>query len=172
MMAAPLLDIHRIEKEDLGSLFVMALDFAIEMPVLHPVMDDEEILRQVIHVGNLIGDEKMVNLIAYEDAEPAGYLLAQVDEYPYGKPSKIGTVQEIYVIPSRRGSNIGFALMKEGFRIGLELGVGRFESCGFYGKTDERWSRVGFKPYLVCGFMEREDAEKFVNRGEKLNENL
>ncbi len=156
------LSIKQMDSMDIGHVRKMMKDFVKELGLPYPVMDDQELDKAMMQMLTTVNNPDYVYLIAFDGKKPAGFAKGTIYDKAYGKPSRIGLAQELYVVPGKRGKIVGYKLVKECFRIGLERGVEAFESVGVYGTTDKRWERYGFTPYLVYGHMDMNRVKKII----------
>jgi len=156
------LSIRQVESLDIGHLRKMMKEFVNELGLSYPVMDNAELDRAMMEVLVNIKNPDCVYLIAFDGKKPVGFAKGVIYNKAYGKPSRIGLAQELYVVPGKRGKIVGYKLVKECFKLGLARGVEAFESVGVYGSTDKRWERYGFQPYLVYGHMDMDRVKKIL----------
>src|SRR5262245_33134770 len=143
----------------------MAMDFFIEEGVEYPIMNDEEFDRVVMNILVLKDDPSYLFLIAYDGKKPIGFMTSYIGGHPYGKPSRVGVANQLYVVPSKRENvRVAYQLVKTSIQWAIDQGVEAFECAGTYRKTDQRWERFGFKPHLTYGHMSLEDGKKFISR--------
>ena len=163
------LTVRRVQPRDIGNLHNMVRDFNQEKPCSHPTMDDEEVTNQMLYILGNLQHKELIFLIAYDGKRPAGFLFAFVQDYPYGRPRRVGVVQELYVVPEKRSKQVAMALMSRALHEGLQLHAERFEACGIYGDTDKRWARLGFKPYLTYSWADLATAERILSLSKRVN---
>jgi GNAT superfamily N-acetyltransferase len=164
------LTIKQVEGIDIGHVKKLVKALYEEMGITYPVFNEEEFDRMMMQILINLRNPLFVYLIAYDGKKPAGYIMGYVGTHPYGKPSKVAVCQELYVIPGKRGSFIGYRLIQKAINLCLEQGVEGFECIGGYGTTDKRWQDYGFKMHLAYGHMSPENMTNLMRR--KKNENL
>jgi GNAT superfamily N-acetyltransferase len=154
------LSIKKIDAMDIGPLHEMAVAFAEEENIPYPILDKEEINKHMLDILATKDDPSMIYLIAYAGKKPVGFLLGYIGQHEWTKPRRVGVGQELYVVPEKRGGNVAMKLMEAAFKIAIQAGVEGLECIGYYGTTDKRWEKFGFKPHLTYGHM---PSDKFIN---------
>ncbi|MCE4599320.1 MAG: GNAT family N-acetyltransferase [Desulfurococcales archaeon] len=108
----------------------------------------EEVSREL--ALEYIKDGGGVVLIADYDGQVVGYLRAVVRENRILAWSKIGVIQELYVLPPYRGRGIAKRLVEEAGRKLRELGVrhiaAEFPALNYV--AENFYKEGGFRPYL------------------------
>lgn len=113
-------------------------------PLIEAGADGEEAAR-VAFTQMLADPDRCAGFIAFEGAEPAGFILGYVYSRPYGVPARAGQILHWYVAPARRGGGIGRTL----YGLLLDwLGKENVEIVEVLAKDeparDAQWRRKGF----------------------------
>ena len=89
---------------------------------------DEDVVRRLATYGaparvdELLADERTIFLVAFEDGEPVGFVLAYELLRRHGSPSML-FVYEVEVAEPHRGRGVATALLRELGRLARERGV-------------------------------------------------
>ncbi len=91
-------------------------------------------------------------LVATEDEEILGFVLARVDPGDGLRPSLAGEVHELYVVPEARHRGLGTDLAAAAVRWLRAHGARAIRTLVCADNTDSRefWQRQGFEPDMVC----------------------
>ena len=158
------LKIKRVQPNDIGPLSIMASSLFSEMDNSYPEIDSSEVEKMMFLVLTHMNNPLSLYLIAYDGKQPAGFFIGNIAEHPYGRPSLVGVAQELFVVPDKRGADVGMKLISTAVQYALQAGVQGFEAIGTYGKSDQRWIKLGFKPYVSYMYLDKETTEKFFVR--------
>jgi len=158
------LKIKKVQPSDIGPLSIMASALFNETNPGYPQIDNSEIEKMMFLVLTHMNNPLSLYLIAYDGKQPAGFFIGNIATHAYGKPDTVGVAQELYVVPEKRGGDVGMKLISTAVQYALQAGVQGFEAIGTYGKTDQRWIKLGFEPYVSYMHMDRDTAEKLLVR--------
>jgi GNAT superfamily N-acetyltransferase len=156
------LSIHRVKISDIGPLCWLMNKFFREAKLEYPVMDEEEVDKQLLDMLPYLNAPDRVYLIAYDGKKPTGFFLGFVGDKPYSKPKRIGMAMEIYVVPEKRNGKAAFKLLQMATRIAIEQGAEGLETVGTYHGTDQRWIHFGFKPHFTYLHMDLERMKRYL----------
>ena len=156
---------------DIGALSNMVADMHEEYTDKHnesyPLIDADEIEKMMFLVLAGIGNPNVCHLIAYDGKKPVGFFLGTLGTHPYGKPGKVGIANDLYVVPDKRGHEVGLALVRKAVEAAIQLGAESLEAVGTYGRTDKRWEALGFRPYLTYLHMPIDEGAKLFVKVKK-----
>jgi len=156
--------IRNIQTMDIGALREMSVAFVKEEYGIglmdYPKLDESEVDKHMLNVLMTKDNPDMIYLIAYTGKKPIGFCLGYIGFHEWGKPTRVGVGQELYVVPEKRGGKVALKLMERAFEIAIGKGVEALECIGSYNGTDHKWAKFGFKPHLTYGHMPN---DKFIN---------
>ena len=165
------LQIRPLQLSDIGQLGRLLRSFADEMgQEVYPIMDAEEIEAQLIFIVETINNPLTLYLVAIDGKKLVGWFFGEYIIRRFGKPRLSGCAREMYVVPSKRGKGIGTTFFRMAVQAALKANVGSVEQLGLPGRTQARWEKLGFKSYLVHGYMNNDLAAKVTK--EKPSEDL
>ncbi len=165
------LQIRPLQLSDIGQLGRLLRSFADEMgEECYPKMDTEEIEAQLIFIVETINNPYTLYLVALDGKKLIGWFFGEYIVRRFGKPRLSGCAREMYVVPGKRGKGVGTTFFRMAVEAALKAGVGSVEQLGLPGKTQDGWEKLGFKSYLVHGWMDNESAMKVTK--EKPSEDL
>lgn len=160
------LSIHKFTAADLGPVAQM-MTALYDYGNGYPLMNENELERLMFTLLESMYHPHVVYLIAYDGKKPAGFFMGHLAQRRFGKPSVVGVCDELYVVPEKRGSLVGLKLIKEAVKLALLGGAEGVEAVAGYGKTDQRWMRLGFRPYVTHLYMPIDEAKAtFLDRHE------
>ena len=142
------LSVRRMQSSDIGIMAKMMSDL-YSGSVTYPMYDDGEIEKLMFGLLDSLRHPHIINLIAFDGKKPAGFFIGHLAQRTSGKPSVVGVADELYVVPDKRGDNVGLKLLGEGLKWAIAGGAEAIEAVAQAGKTDQRWVSLGFKPYAV-----------------------
>lgn len=142
------LSIRRMQAADIGAVARMMSDLYASN-VQYPEYDNGEIEKLMFGILGHMKHPDMINLIAFDGKKPAGFFLGHIAQRASGKPSIVGVADELYVVPEKRGADVGLKLLGEGLKLAIAGGAEAIEAVAQAGKTDNRWMSLGFKPYAT-----------------------
>jgi GNAT superfamily N-acetyltransferase len=156
------LKVRRLQPSDLGGLARLLRDFFAEQKIEYPVMDNEEIEKQLLFIVSTLNDPRVLYLVALDGKKLIGWFFGEIITRAFGKPHTVGVARELYVVPSKRGRGVAKKLMDIAIRYAYQSGAEAIEQLGVPEKTQPRWEKLGFRPYVVNGWMAFSTANKFT----------
>lgn len=156
------LKIKQVEGQDIGALRQMIEKMLDEIGTTYPVMDAEEIDRQMLCILATLKNPRCLYLIAYDGKKPAGFFLGEICERVYGKPHVFGVARDLYVVPEKRHKGIMQRLIQMAVKYAADAGVKVIEEIGVPKTTQLKWDKLGFKHYLTNGYMLIEEAPEVL----------
>lgn len=157
------LKIRRLQPTDIGGVAKLLKEFHNETPNEYPVMDNDEIERQLLAIISTINDPRVLYLVAFDGKKMIGWFFGEVMTRMFGRPRVFGLARELYVVPGKRGHGVAKKLMESAGQFAREAGAEVLEQLGIPGsRSQQRWEKLGFRPYMVYGWMSFDQAEKFV----------
>lgn len=137
-----------MQSSDIGMMAKMMSDLYTDV-IDYPVYDEGEIEKLMFGLLDSMKHPHVINLIAFDGKKPAGFFIGHLAQRTSGKPSIVGVADELYVVPDKRGADVGLKLLGEGLKWAIAGGAEAIEAVAQAGKTDQRWVALGFKPYAV-----------------------
>ncbi len=156
------LNVHRVKISDIGPLCWLMNKFFTEQHLEYPIMDAEEVDKQLLDMLPYLDAPDRVYLIAYDGKKPTGFFLGFIGDKPYSKPKRIGMALEIYVVPEKRNGKAAFKMLQLAVKAAIEQGAEGFETVGTYNGTDKRWMRLGLKPHFTYLHIDLEGMKKYL----------
>lgn len=150
------LSIRRATPNDIGAIADMSAALHVESDVGYPEIDETEAEKMMFQILDSFRNPECLFLVAFDGKKPIGFLAGHIAFHHVGKPQKVGVVEQIYVVPEKRGGPVGFGMIKEAVKVAMQHGVEAFEAVGVPGKTDQRWAKLGFRPYATYMHLDKE----------------
>lgn len=144
MAAPPVSKIRRASAADAGAVAQLLHDFNSEYEDFTPGVP---VLKE--RLGELLAAEEIVVLLAGEP--PLGFALFRLRPSLWSKAEDV-YLEELYVIPDRRGEGIGGRLLDTAIKTAREMGADHFELTTGEDDTEARGL------YKSRGFTNREGA--------------
>jgi len=119
MAASPASEIRRASAEDAGAVAQLLHDFNSEYEDFTPGV---HVLSE--RLGELLAAEQIVVLLAGDP--PLGFALFRLRPSLWSKAEDV-YLEELYVVPERRGQGIGGALLDSAIELSRQLGADHFE---------------------------------------------
>lgn len=157
------LKIRRLQPTDIGGLAKLLKDFHTETEIEYPRMDNEEIEKQLLFIISTINSPGVLYLVAFDGKKMIGWFFGEMCTRLFGKPKVFGMARELYVVPGKRGHGVAKKLMEMAAQYARQAGAESLEQIGVPGKSQPRWEKLGFKAYMVNGWMDFDQAERFVD---------
>jgi len=145
MAAPPASEIRRASAEDAGAVARLLHDFNSEYEDFTPGVP-----ALAKRLGELLAAGEIVVLLA-EAERPLGFALLRLRPSLWAQ-AEDAYLEELYVIPTRRGEGIGGALLDTAIEVARELGANHFELTT--GEDDTQARAL----YESRGFTNREGA--------------
>jgi len=136
--------------------------FMAEANLEYPIMDSEEIDKQLLDMLPFLNAPDRIYLIAYDGKKPIGFFLGFVGNKPYAKPNRVGMCLELYVMPEKRNGRASMKMLSMATKIAIEQGAEIIETVGTYNGTDKRWMKFGFKPHFTYMHMDMERMKRYL----------
>ncbi len=154
---------------DIGAISDLLAEMYEELDPEYPHIDPNEIERLTFHILTQLKNPLAIFLIALDGKKHIGFFMGTICQHPYGKPELVGMAQEIYVVPDKRGFEVGTLLIREALKRSLALGAQGFEAVATPGSkgTEKRWTTLGFRPYLIYMHMGLDDAKSIFMKAKK-----
>jgi GNAT superfamily N-acetyltransferase len=119
MAAPPASEIRRASAEDAGTVAQLLHDFNSEYEDFTPGV---RVLTE--RLAELLSAEQIIVLLAGDP--PLGFALFRLRPSLWSKAEDV-YLEELYVVPTRRGEGIGGALLDTAIKLARELGADHFE---------------------------------------------
>ncbi len=152
------LSIKRLELRDIGPAMQLIRELFAEtgedLEDTYPKMDEQEYEQLAMLLLTNLANPHSLFLIAYDGKKPTGVFVGEVVQRAYGKPKVFGVARDLYVVPEKRGHEVGIKLLTTALNYAKALGLDRVETVARPGKAQTRWEKYGFKPYLVQSYMD------------------
>ena len=155
------LTIKRLEVRDIGAAVMLLRQLFNESESddqHYPIMDDVEMDAMAMIMLQTIDSPQALYLIAYDGKKPIGVFIGEICQRAYGRPRVFGVARDLYVVPDKRGQNVGMKMLAIAGQYAKAIGLDTIETIARPGKAQGRWEKYGFKPYLVNSVMKVQDA--------------
>lgn len=152
------MEIRKAKKEDLGQIIQIWIDFmqylqAVNADYYAAKVDQRAFLH---YLNGILGQDESNLLVAVEDQEIHGFLLARQELLPaWFGGSKLGLVRYLAVKQGQQERGVGKALVASTLAWFREQGIYRIELYVLDGlPASTFWKKSGFKPLMERRFLE------------------
>jgi len=148
-------------------LRMLFLRWVVEYPCEYPIIDDEEYDNFVLAVSrHMQSNPDFGCWVALKGRRVVGFIAAEINFRPIGKPRVVGTIHWLYVVPKHRNAGVTTALSQQVFDWCKSRQITTIE----FGETvaqQGEWQRRGYKLFHLRYVATVEECEHNAYRVQK-----